>query len=468
MFDDQTPERTDIPMRSYYKSMPVNGEISLYAGPIRLEWMVGTSGTKGVSESEGTIKLNLQGKPDIRFDVTIPQPFAFVEAEGDLQIGSSLSASSVPYLMLKRTTSSSVGDTKVSGVISGEGIVIQELKANGKAESVGRVQFHLINFLKYRGDVLTEVEGQNQHEWLGRIIFSMGEWEITLDQFQDIESRLEQAKAVGGNVLTHIGLLKRKDAASKLSPLFDPKDAAKVFEALYWFLSFMNGALCAFATPVGLRHLGRPLWQQWGLYSTTEVDTRQNWFSAGATQECFRAADSFYTLWMMAEKREWLNLAIGLYLASNHNNGGIELALANSQILLEMLTWVALQEENTLMSNESFEKLPASDKIRALLFWLGVPTSIPEALKELIAAFPKADYPRIDAPEAVVKIRNLVIHPTKTNRVRRSEISNNAIYDAWQLNLWYADLTIFKLIGYSGRYNNRTGNPKSGEWDITP
>ncbi len=44
------------------------------------------------------------------------------------------------------------------GVILEEGIIIQELKSNGKPESVGRVQFHLINFAEYHGSPLTEDE----------------------------------------------------------------------------------------------------------------------------------------------------------------------------------------------------------------------------------------------------------------------------------------------------------------------
>ena len=369
MPDDQYPEHTAIPMRSPYEDVPVNGSITLYSGPIRLQWNSGTSETKGTSESKGTIELNLQGKPDIRFDATLPEPFAFIEMEGNLQSDLDSLEASIPYIMLEKVVSSSVSATKANGIIHGEGLIIQERKADGKPEPVERIQFHLINSLEYRGTTLKKVLEQDRNQWPGRVTFFVGKWEVTLDQFQDIENRLKEAEALKGNILTHIGVLCRKD-----KKLFDPNDATGVFEALYWFLSFMNGARCAFAVPIGLRNIGRPLWQNWGIYNITPVNFRQYWFSENATEDCFNAANLFYTCWQMADKREWLNRAIGLYLASNQNNSSIELALANSQILLEMLTWVALQEENTLMSNESFEKLPAADKIRSLLFWLGIPT----------------------------------------------------------------------------------------------
>ncbi len=170
----------------------------------------------------------------------------------------------------------------------------------------------------------------------------------------------------------------------------------------------------------------------------------------------------FYNFWKGAGRREWLNLAIGLYLASNHNYSGIEICLTISQMLLETLTWVALQQENSLMSDASFEKLPASDKIQALLFWFGISTEMPKALTNFQSTFPE-----LNAPDATVNIRNVITHPSKKQRSKRTAISNFAIDDACQLNLWYSDLTIFKLIGYSGRYNNRTGNP-AGILDTTP
>ena len=413
MSDEQPQERTNIPILSRYKDVPVNGSIPLYEGSIRLEW------TGGISELEGTIVLDLQGNPRVRFNAVLPEFLVLVEVEGTLRLEPMNTFSSAPYLLRRQVASSVVGKTNVSGIIYGKGITVQELKADGKPESVGRIEFHLMNFLEYRGDSLTKVNGDDWQEWLGRVSFSMGDWEITLDQFQDVEDRLREAQAVNGNVLTHVGMLCRKD-----NRLFAPDDARRVLEALYWFLSFMNGSLCAFVAPTGLRHLGRPLWQQWGLYSSTPVTSHSQWFSENATDECFLAADKFYACWCDESKREWLNLAIGLYLASNHNNGGVELALANSQIMIELLTWVALQGENSLMSNESFEKLPAADKIRALLFWLGISVFIPEASKVFKSAFPQSD-----APEAAVKIRNLVIHPTKSNRSQRSQISNDAIYD---------------------------------------
>lgn len=450
--EDELEERTDIPIRSPYKDVPVNGSIPLYEGLIRIQWK------HGVTESEGSIALNLQGTPSIRFDATIHDPFVTIDVEAALQADANTFTSSIPYLARNGISQYSIDETKVRGIIHGMGVVIQERKADGKPEPVGRIQFHLVNFTEYQGTTLTEVDGQTWNIWNGRVVFGMGEWEITLDQFQDIGNRLAEAESVNGNVITHIGVLNLKN-----NNLFDPVKAKNVIDALYWFLSFIKGSRCAIVVPTGFRHLGRRLWQHWINYSVVPVKSHAYWLSTNSTYECFQAADMFYGCWHDEGKRKWLQLAIGLYLASNYNHSGIELDLTNSQILLEMLTWVALQEENTLMSDESFEKLPAADKVRALLFWLAVPTAIPTAFNELRSAFPNAD-----APGAAVSVRNLMMHLTKSNRAQRSQIPTEAVHQALKLNLWYTDLVLLKLIGYSGPYNNRTGNPHPGIEDFTP
>ena len=275
-----------------------------------------------------------------------------------------------------------------------------------------------------------------------------------------MKKRLDEAKATQGNVITHIGLLKRTDGK-----LFDPEATASIFEALYWFLCFMNGSRCTLTLWEGLRHLGCPLWQKWAVFSSTPVQSCNNWFEGIITNQCFEAADKFYASWTDAGKREWLPLAIGIYTASNHNTGGIELTLANSQIALEMLASIALLEENSLMSDKGFENLSAADKIRALLFWLGIDKSIPEKLTDL-KSMPKEVLNTEDAPQAVVELRNKVTHLTRVHRGERAKIPNNAIFDAWQLNLWYIEVAILKLIGYSGAYNNRIQNPAGKLWDM--
>jgi hypothetical protein len=52
----------------------------------------------------------------------------------------------------------------------------------------------------------------------------------------------------------------------------------------------------------------------------------------------------------------------------------------------------------------------------------------------------------IDAPDAVTEIRNSLVHP---EHKRRSQLER-AYYDGWKLGLWYLELAILAICGYSG------------------
>ena len=201
---------------------------------------------------------------------------------------------------------------------------------------------------------------------------------VTLDQFPNLKQRLDEAEAVHGYVLTHVGALRRTD-----NKLFSPDNAEPVLEALYWFLSFVAGRRIAFVSPTGLRRLGYALWQQWNINIAFSVRVCRNWFSKPATQQCFSAAEQFYSCWSDSSKRGLQPFALGLYLACNCNHKGIELVLSESQIALEMLSWVALLEENSLVSEEELDKLNAAARLRSLLSWLGVQPSIPASFNNL-------------------------------------------------------------------------------------
>ena len=97
------------------------------------------------------------------------------------------------------------------------------------------------------------------------------------------------------------------------------------------------------------------------------------------------------------------------------------------------------------------------------MFWLGIDTGIPVAFNHLAKAFPDSD-----ASEAVVKIRNTVTHPTKSNRAQRAQLTTTAVAEAWELNLWYIELTLLKLLDYDGPYEPRIGKPPGNIFVLVP
>ena len=400
----------------------------------------------------------MYGHPVVRFALSNTPAVRVGGGEQKLNIPAFSCPLPSPAFTLQETFIVGQDSKEQSGILLGDGLVIRQLKEDGAQEPVGRMHFHLINFKHYWGEPLAQSHGDTVRGWKGRAVFLFGKYIVTLDRFREASERLEEAHLVNGYGFTHVGSMCRVD-----NKLFDPDKGAEALECLGWFFSFANGSYCPCVLPTGYRYLKQPLWQQWNMPHVSLNNSNQNWFSAIRSLECFQAADCFYKCWQDEAKRQWLKTAIGLYLASTRTTDNIELALANAQIPLEMLTWVALMEENSLMSEESFEKLPAADKIRALSFWLNVSTAIPHRLEELRQAMPG-----VDLPKAIVDLRNLLIHQTPQNRRKYLQVPEGAFYHAWQVNLWYIELTLLKLTGYSGHYFNRIGKPSEKSYDVLP
>ena len=452
---------SDITFRSPYAHLGVGESVPLYTGPMEIT-------ASGLTVTgEGELKLILKGDPHIEFKLS-SKSRGFPVMANEPRPSFTLPALGSSCTSIIQGVTTAFGRTQaplqVNGFLDGEGIEVCKRNADGKPESLGRVLFHLLNFPDFSGTNLYEVARADQQEgvnypYRGRVRFGFGKWAVTLDKRRDLTERMEAAHAEHGYTFTHTGTLTRADGK-----LFSPEDAKKALDMLSWFFSLARGARCACVLPAGYRHLDEPLWRLWQSPFTAPARACETWLSERTPQACFSAAAAFAECWRSEARRKWLRLGIGLYCVSNQSGrGSIELQLAESQIALELLTCVAFLEENTLMSEKAFEGLSAADKVRVLLFWLGVPATVPDKYAAL-----KAREAGADAPEVVTEIRNAIIHPTRSNRAKREKIDMKAVYEAWQLNMWYVELALLKLIGYSGPYSNRTISQIAGAVETLP
>jgi len=458
---------SDITLVSPYASLEIGESVPLYTG--QMEVQAGSQTATG----DGVLTLVLKGDLQVEFKLSLSNRILSTlmnEARATVLLPTSESSGPAQISDFTSVLGRSHAASRMSGFLDGEGIEVSKRTPEGKPEALGRVVFQLINFPDFIGTRVYEVARPDQdagtnYPYRGRVQFEFGRWTVTLDKRRDVVDRLQAAHAEHSYTFTHTGTLGRTDGR-----LFSPEDAKKALEALSWFFSLVRGARCACALPTGYRYLGEPLWQWWLAPFTAPARPCQTWLSPRMPYACFQAAQAFAKCWQDAGRRKWLRLGIGLYCVSNQSGRGVELQLAESQIPLELLTCVAFLEESTLMSERAFEGLSAADKVRVLLFWLGTPTSIPSKYGELLkyAQANKSRMSYADAPEVVTEIRNAIIHPTKSNREKREKIDNMAVHEAWQLNVWYIELALLKLIGYSGPYSNRTNSEFNGAAEHLP
>jgi hypothetical protein len=131
----------------------------------------------------------------------------------------------------------------------------------------------------------------------------------------------------------------------------------------------------------------------------------------------------------------------------------MEASIILGQTALELLGWTTLVEDLKTISHKGFNDLPAADKVRLLLASYQIPLDIPTCLGALTQLAKAHNW--LDGPECLVGMRNALIHPQPKNRKKVQSASSVAIYEVWNLGLWYLDLIFLRLFNYDGVYRNR-------------
>lgn len=432
---------TNIATATGHTEHPVNRPINLFRGTIRLHTSAGSAA------GPGRVELRFLPKPEVWFSVGPTKPI------GDddyltLEIPDRLS-SAAAIVSTRRSSRSSRGyRTTITGHLNASSLEYLRDEPSDLNGRVGRVQFNLLNFRSYHGAPIHRSPHLHPSKWNGRAAFELGKWRVTLDALPDLHERLKKARQTNGFAITHVGTLCRRDGK-----LFGVHQAKSALECLYWFFAFACGRRCDYVLARGLRHLGVPVWEEWGVRTVSPASSCPSWLCTYAAEPSLGAASGFYAAWQDKNRRDWLRLGVALYTASNQNASGIEACLIQAQMALELLSWAALVEDHQIVTPEQFAQPPAFAKFRQLVAWCSLPLAIPESLPNLRAAFPK-----LDGPEAITETRNCMMHPTKANRAKRHALTQMAVYEAWQLSMLYIELALLKLIGYDGPYNNRLGN----------
>jgi hypothetical protein len=62
------------------------------------------------------------------------------------------------------------------------------------------------------------------------------------------------------------------------------------------------------------------------------------------------------------------------------------------------------------------------------------------------------------------EMRNALVHP---QHKKRDQV-HDPLLEAWNLGLWYLELIVYKICGYSGNYRNRLTARFAGEVENVP
>ena len=321
---------------------------------------------------------------------------------------------------------------------------------------MGSVVFHIFNFVEFLSNKRKFVKKDDTDYAIEELTLKDSEWHVKIKSLFETHDQFKILNSSGGYQATHIGCISKTD-----SSLFSGKEATNLLNALRLILSFAKGCWCVPVCPIGKDSKGAAVWECW----SSPKDYWQkplSWFDPYNSDQLSIIFRGFMELWNEKLWCETLNDVIYWYLNANNSSRGIDAGVILTQTAIERLSFQYTVNEKKLIESQGFKDLKASDKFRLLFSSLNIPLDIPSHLTEMKDLSKKIKW--LDAPHALTEIRNSLVHPDHKYRKRVS----NTYYEAWNLGLWYLEMSILAVCGYSGKYANRLNSKWKGEVENVP
>lgn len=325
-------------------------------------------------------------------------------------------------------------------------IIINDFHQWDANVSLRHATFHVANFPDFHGRPISS----DRSSWLGRSEFSADGWEITFDCLPRTEL-LKSSKDSGGYCITHVGEVTHQ------SGQFSAADLERLFSSLRLFLSFCCGRWCGPLLWSGAGNFDLPPDQSWTCWLPTKTSPArsvQSWANKYVIKEAFDAFETFHMVYHDDDIGAAIRTASYWYVEANAS-GVTENAIVLSNIALECLADTLLTDSRRLLSPEGLSKLETHDRLRLVLATHDLETAVPDELSALQRV---ANARNWDGPEALATIRHWEIHPTRKNRQKIADfgVTREVKHEVRTLGLLYLELLLLRVIGYDGRYLNRT------------
>ena len=325
-----------------------------------------------------------------------------------------------------------------------------------KSTEIAHIIFHLFNFVDFSGTRRSKEQGGSSLHAIEHMDLNCNEWNIELKSLLSTSGSFKKLKEEGGYHLTHVGSIKKHDNA-----LFVGKDATDCLNALKFFLSFAKGGWCEPICAVGFDSNGNRVWETWS--SPKEPwHVPFSWFDVRNGVQLTTLFPHFMDKWRNSDWCEAFHEVIYWYLNANFSSRGIDAGIILTQAAIERLSFEYAVKNKKLVTANGFKDLWASDKFRLLFSSLDIPIEIPKDTPEIEGLSKKFNW--LDAPHALTEIRNSLVHPEH----KRCGQLAGAYYEAWNLGLWYLEMGMLAICGYSGTYGNRLNQRWVGQVEEVP
>lgn len=315
--------------------------------------------------------------------------------------------------------------------------------------SCTEIFFSIPNLKAFLGDRIKIETNRGISYYGGRVALDDGEFRVILDKAIDMSEMERKSEVSEGHILTYDGLLKRVNG----KPI-SHSDVDQLMPRLAKFLSFINGYEIYPLIIYGIHDEEI----KWIDYSAREIQSFQyvkSWSVSSSVDGFSELWLNFSKFWKDENNQDVFNNAINLYNQINRKDQYIESSIVIGQTVLELLyNWWVVETRKGILDKDA-ESISASNKIRLLLSFTGYEDySAPDSftyLQDLIEESRELK----DAIEAVVYIRNSIVHSQERKRRELKRIAHRARIEALDLIIWYVEYALLHFLQFKGKVRRR-------------
>ncbi|MBB5235512.1 hypothetical protein [Deinococcus budaensis] len=262
-----------------------------------------------------------------------------------------------------------------------------------------------------------------------------------------------------GYVVTHIGRVTKRDGE-----VFRPFEAQKILGIVRSWFTILRGAWVT-ALPVGFNSEGVKVWIDFKQERVQKLLRHEEILIDYNFETWSSMFLRFRDLYSEDDYRSTIETAVDWYVEARKPDRPPTSAIIHVHLALEVLSWSILVKHSGMVSADGYSNMPSYDRIRLLLFWVGIKNDVPSSLYNLIEYLKdeakssghsgklKEGKTKKGGAEIISETRNRIMHPNGRGDPRNLDVS--VAYSIIALGLWYIELTFLKLLDYEGKYYNR-------------
>ncbi|KOP38059.1 hypothetical protein DBB36_20050 [Flavobacterium sp. WLB] len=331
-----------------------------------------------------------------------------------------------------------------------KGTLSQRAILGDQSIAVEKIVFSIPNMREFSGINIKKATRDKTWTGANRLKFENDKYLILIDKKLNYDNLKKELNEKGGYLILYDGELTCKKGSISYE---DTKD---ILYCLDTFMTFINGRRTSAIFIHGI-HDGAVIWQDFTNYDIDIYEFAQSWPEVHSIEGLNELFQKFSQIWKDKSDQDFLVSAIHWYIESNNNRGYSDGAIIMAQTALELLyNWFIVENKKLIIGKDS-ENINASNKIRLLLSQLNINYLVPQKFS-FLQQFIDENTQMVDAPDAVVQIRNAIVHSQEEKRRKLSEIHFKVKYEALQLCIWYIEMSLLAILDYSGKYSNRCSN----------